>query len=159
MDAYATRAQLAGWLLGVEDPSDPRMPAEDDANRLLARASEDIETKVLAGYRTNSLGQPADADVAAWLADATCAQVEFMLLVSEEHTIAGVTTGTMSAGGVSHDMPQRVGPRPLAILDRAGLRRIGGYGTTRYRRPLDLIGRTYTRGTNTIIQTTGTDGG
>lgn len=143
MRAYADRAALAVWLFGAADPSEPRMPA--DADRLLQRASEVVEGYCLAGYATNSDGDPTDAHVADWLSDAACAQVEFWLLVSEEHSVAGVRTGTLSVGGVSHNMPNTVAPRALAVLDRAGLRIPGSFGGRQYRRPLDLIGRTYWR--------------
>lgn len=134
MDAYATPADLSGWLQAT---------APADAVRLLARASEVVEQRVLSGYNADANGNPLDDDVAAWLRDATCAQVEFWLVVSEQHGIGGVFTGTMSAGGVSHNMPREVGPRALQILDRAGLRTPVGGGCRPYRRPLDLIGRSY----------------
>jgi hypothetical protein len=150
--AYVTRANLAQWLYGTADESDPRLGDLPTVDRLLARASELVEGRVLAAYGTDSEGRPTDPDVAAWLADAACAQVEFWNLVSEEHSIAGVRTGTLSVGGVSHNMPNLVGPRVIDILDRAGLRHVGT-GAREYRRPLNLIGRTYYRGTTSITQT------
>lgn len=134
---YATPEQLAAWLEVAADA----LPAGH--TRLLKRATELVEGYVLAGYSTTATGAPRDEDVAAWLADAACAQVEYWLLVSEEHGVAGVTSGTMSAGGVSHDMPGLAGPRVLAILDRAGLRSPVGNGWTRYRRPFDIIADRY----------------
>lgn len=148
MQAYATAAQLGAWL----DPTstDPEAVAtayasrfgDSDPARVLLRASEVVEGAVLSGYTTDANGSPLDDDVAAWLADACCAQVEFWGVVSEQHDVAGVTTGTMSAGGVTHDMPQTVAPRALRVLDRAGLRTPWG-GWNRYRPALDAIGRVY----------------
>lgn len=134
MQAYATAADLVEWL-GLED-------APADSDRILLRASEIVEFYCLSGYAANAAGDPIDEDEKQWLRDAACAQVEFWGVVSEEHSIAGVTTGSMSANGVTHDMPDEIGPRVLQILDRAGMRRPFAQAT-RYRRPLDLIGRSY----------------
>lgn len=148
MQAYATAEQLGSWL----DPTSSTPADVADAyaarfgdstpERVLLRATEVVEGAVLSGYTVDANGAPLDDDVAAWLADACCAQVEYWGLVSEQHDVAGVTTGTMSAGGVTHDMPQTVAPRALRVLDLAGLRTPWG-GWNRYRRPLELIGRSY----------------
>ena len=149
---YATPEQLGAWL----DPSkttDPDRAAvatayaarfgDTTAVRVIQRATELVEGYVLAGYSTNADGSPRDDDLAAWLADAACAQVEYWGLVSEQHGVAGVTTGTMSAGGITHNMPAELGPRARAVLERAGLRCPIGNSWGAYRRPLDLIGRSY----------------
>lgn len=136
MDAYATTSQLADWL----GESATALP--DDALRLLERASEVVETYCLAGYAADRDGNPADPDERAYLADAACAQVEFWGLVSEEHGIAGVTTGTMSAGGISHDMPRELAPRARAVLDRGGFLTPGA-PRPKYRTPRDLIRARY----------------
>jgi hypothetical protein len=139
--SYAVAADLTEWLT----PGTAHAPSEADAetDRQLLRASETVEGYVLSGYSTNADGTPHDEDVAAWLRDAACAQVEYWRVVSEEHGIGGVTTGTMSANGVSHEMPAEIGPRVLTVLDRAGLRSPIGNAFARYRTPFDLIAGRY----------------
>lgn len=146
---YATPEQLGEWLEpGATDPAGVAstycaMFRGGSPERVLARATELVEGRVLTGYTCNTDGTPHDEDVAAWLADAACAQVEYWGIVSEEHGVAGVTTGTLSAGGTSHNMPGLVGPRVIDILDRAGLRSPIGNGWPRYRRPFDIIAARY----------------
>lgn len=149
---YATPTQLGAWLNPAADTDEAKIAAATEyaarfgdttAERVLARATELVESRVLTGYSTNADGTPHDDDLAAWLADAACAQVEYWGIVSEEHGIAGVTSGTMSAGGVTHNMPALTGPRVLDILDRAGLRCPVGNGWNRYRRPFDIIAARY----------------
>jgi len=132
VDAYATTSQLADWL----GESATALP--DDAARLLERASETVEGYCYAGYAADRDGNPTDPDERAFLADAACAQVEFWMLVSEQHGVAGVTTGTLSAGGISHDMPGELAPRARQALDRGGFL-IPGQPRPKYRSPRDLI--------------------
>ncbi|MCX4824243.1 hypothetical protein OG883_31180 [Streptomyces sp. NBC_01142] len=119
---YATPEQLAAWT---------GQPAPTDADRLLARASEDIDDALLtAVYRTDDLGMPTDTKVIQALADAACAQVEYQLATGDDGTGAAGRWGTVSIGPVSlgdrRDAPQAAGdvdlaPRAHRALTRAGL--------------------------------------
>ena len=153
MKAYATPADLGTYLnpalTGAEATAAGNeyaasMFGDATADRVLLRATQEVESHVLTGYVATADGLPVDDDLAAWLRDAACAQVEFWGLVSEEHGIAGIG-GTLSAEGMSHMLPGRIGPRALYLLDLAGVRSpIGGHNAY-HRTPLELIGRTYSR--------------
>ncbi|MFF1359643.1 hypothetical protein [Streptomyces sp. NPDC058297] len=66
---YATANQLAAWT---------RNPAPSDADRLLARASEDIDDALLtAVYCVDDAGMPTDPDVVQALADAPTYMTQF----------------------------------------------------------------------------------
>lgn len=102
--AHATTSQLADWL----DTSAEDLPA--DAARLLDRATEVIDEVVVAPYPTD------DEDVAAALADAVCAQVEFWIEVGEEHDVAG-QRGSISVDGLSiAQLPGTLAPRARRAL-------------------------------------------
>ncbi|MCM2420302.1 hypothetical protein [Streptomyces sp. RKAG293] len=119
---YATPEQLAAWT---------GAPAPEGAERLLARASEDIDTALLtACYATNDDGAPIDPAVAGALVDATCAQVEYQLAAGDDGTgaagqwdsvsigpvsMSGRTAGPAAASGVD------LAPRAHRALRRAGL--------------------------------------
>lgn len=133
MKAYANAADLTAWL-GATAPA--------DADRLLARASAVVEERVLTGYTADADGNPVDTDLQAWLRDAACAQVEFWMLVTEQHDIAGIG-GNLSVEGMSHALPGTCAPRALRILDEAGLRSPVGGWRPYFRTPLELIGRAY----------------
>ncbi|WKX70044.1 hypothetical protein [Streptomyces sp. XD-27] len=122
---YATPEQLVAWT---------RQPAPDAAERLLARASEDIDAALLTAiYDTDTTGFPTDAAVRGALADATCAQVECWLATGSD----GITTaeqwdsvsiGPVSLSGRSNVPPSpavvngvEIAPRALRILRGAGL--------------------------------------
>ncbi|MGE9695919.1 hypothetical protein [Streptomyces sp. CH6] len=119
---YATPDQLAAWT-GEAAPA--------DAERLLARASEDVDDALLSAiYATDAEGRPTDPAVAAALADATCAQVEYQLATGDDGTGAGGRWGSVSIGPVSlsdpRDAPRAGGeldlaPRAYRVLRRAGL--------------------------------------
>jgi hypothetical protein len=119
---YATPEQLTAWT---------GQPAPADAERLLARASEDIEDALLtAEYAVNSTGMPTDPAVVSALADAVCAQVEYQLATGDDGTGASGKWGSVSIGPVSlgdrRDGPQAAGdvdlaPRAHRALTRAGL--------------------------------------
>ncbi|MDT0346762.1 hypothetical protein [Streptomyces litchfieldiae] len=121
---YATPEQLAAWT-GQPPP---------DAGRLLARASEDIDSALLtAVYAADPSGYPTRARVRDALADATCAQVEQWLATGSD----GVTTaeawdsvsiGPVSLSGRSSTTPPtatvagvELAPRAYRALHRAGL--------------------------------------
>ncbi|MEU3917113.1 hypothetical protein [Streptomyces sp. NPDC029004] len=119
---YATPEQLTAWT---------GQPAPTDADRLLARASEDIDDALLtAVYRTDVLGVPTDTKVIQALADAACAQVEYQLATGDDGTGAAGRWGSVAIGPVSlgnrRDNPQAAGdvdlaPRAHRALTRAGL--------------------------------------
>ncbi|MFC8925227.1 hypothetical protein ACFT43_05005 [Streptomyces albidoflavus] len=119
---YATPEQLAAWT---------GTPAPPAAERLLARASEDIDDALLTSvYEVNSGGLPTDPAVAAVLADAVCAQVEYQLATGDDGTGAAGRWGSVSIGPVAlsdrRDGPQAAGdvdlaPRAHRALTRAGL--------------------------------------
>ncbi|MGW5304854.1 hypothetical protein ACWERF_13050 [Streptomyces griseoluteus] len=90
---YATPEQLAAWT---------GQPAPADAERLLARASGDVDAALLcAFYRTSDAGMPIDPHVVQALADATCAQVEYQLATGDDGTGAAGRWGSVSIGPVS----------------------------------------------------------
>jgi hypothetical protein len=90
---YATPEQLAVWT---------GQPAPSDAERLLARASEDIDSALLtAVYPVDDDGDPTEPAIAAALADATCAQVEYQLAAGDDGTGAAGQWDSVSIGPVS----------------------------------------------------------
>ncbi|MEU3710491.1 hypothetical protein [Streptomyces catenulae] len=90
---YAAREQLAAYL-GTALP--------DDAERLLARASEDIDAALLTAiYRTDEMGYPVEARIRAALASAVCAEVEYWLATGEDGTGTGEQWDAVSIGPVS----------------------------------------------------------
>lgn len=119
---YATPEQLAAWT---------GTPAPADAERLLARASADVDAVLLcAVYETNAAGMPTDPTVVQALADATCAQVEYQLATGDDGTGASGRWGSVSIGPVSlgdrRDDPRAPGdvdlaPRAHRALMLAGL--------------------------------------
>lgn len=119
---YATPEQLTTWT---------GQPAPSDADRLLARASEDVDDALrTAVYDTDTAGMPAEPAIVAALADATCAQVEYQLATGDDGTGAAgqwnaVSIGPVSLSGRRQD-PQHAGdvslaPRAHRALTRAGL--------------------------------------
>ncbi|WKK26866.1 hypothetical protein QZH56_15470 [Streptomyces olivoreticuli] len=119
---YATPEQLTAWL---------GTPAPADAERLLARAAEDIDSALLtAVYRVDTDGDPLDPRIVAALADATCAQVEWQLATGDDGTGAAgqwdsVSIGPVSLAGRSGRSAGSSGvelaPRADRALRRAGL--------------------------------------
>jgi hypothetical protein len=119
---YATPEQLAAWT---------GQPAPADAERLLARASGDVDAALLcAYYATNDAGMPTEPHVVQALADATCAQVEYQLATGDDGTGAAGRWGSVSIGPVSlgdrRDDPRAPGdvdlaPRAHRALMLAGL--------------------------------------
>lgn len=113
-------------LLGTED-TDGYLSQEyvalvdpDDALRLLTRASELVDGAVRQPYDVNSTtGIATDADLAAALRDATCAQVEQWVEVGEENAVDGLA-GTARAVGGGVRAPE-LAPRAVRILSNAGL--------------------------------------
>jgi hypothetical protein len=110
--SYATPDDLYAWVpVDVEDPA-----------RLLARATEVVDSAVRAPFRVDSAGTPLDPETAEALTSATCAQVEFWLEVGEEHDVAGLAGRQVSVGQLSISaLPPTVAPRAARILAGAGL--------------------------------------
>lgn len=119
---YATPEQLAAWT---------GEPAPADAERLLARASADVDSALLCAlYRTNAAGMPTDPEVVQALADAACAQVEYQAATGDDGTGASGRWGSVAIGPVSlgdrRDTPRTPGdvdlaPRAHRALMLAGL--------------------------------------
>ncbi|MFC8095369.1 hypothetical protein [Streptomyces sp. NPDC057301] len=90
---YATRDQLAAYLA-------TNVP--NDAERLIGRASEDIDAALLtAVYGVDEMGYPAEARIRGVLANAVCAQVEYWLATGEDGTGTGEQWDSVSIGPVS----------------------------------------------------------
>ncbi|MEV0445960.1 hypothetical protein AB0I84_31525 [Streptomyces spectabilis] len=107
---YATPVQLAAWT---------GHPAPADAERLLARASEDIDDALIrAVYLTDDAGMPTDPAVVLAVRDAVCAQVEYQLATGDDGTGAASRWGSVSIGPVSLSAPQG-GPRTPSDVDLA----------------------------------------
>ncbi|MGW3511181.1 hypothetical protein [Streptomyces sp. NPDC000994] len=120
---YATPEDLTAWT---------GRPAPDDAERMLARASEDVDDALLtAVYRTDEAGMPTNPKIRRALADATCAQVEYQTAAGDDGTGAAGRWGSVSIGPVrlgdrKDGGPQAAGgvdlaPRAHRALTRAGL--------------------------------------
>ncbi|MGW0933320.1 hypothetical protein [Streptomyces sp. NPDC002644] len=90
---YATPDQLAAYT---------GQPAPADAERLLLRASQDIEAvTVTAVYDTDAVGLPTDPDIAEAMSTAVCAQVEWRAATSDDGTGAVGQWDSVSIGPVS----------------------------------------------------------
>jgi hypothetical protein len=112
-DPYATTSELADWL-GTSAPA--------DAERLLMRASERLDSIVVAGFSVDPTTQlPTDADIAAALRDACCAVVEFWLEVGEENDVDGLAGTQVSTGGYSGRRAPANSVRAVSILQQANL--------------------------------------
>lgn len=118
---YATAEQLAAWTAA---------PAPASAERLLARASEDIDSALLtAVYPIDDQGNPIEPRIAAALSDAACAQAEYWLATGDDGTGASgrwdaVSIGPVSLSGRSSAPPAAAGVELAPRADRA-LRRVG----------------------------------
>lgn len=119
---YATPEQLTAYT---------GRPAPADADRLLARASEDVDSALLtAVYATDATGRPTDPDVIEALADAACAQVEYWQETGDTGTGAASRWDSVSIGPVNlsgrRDTATAasdvdLAPRAHRALARAGL--------------------------------------
>jgi hypothetical protein len=117
---HATREQLADFVSG----SVP-VPADVEAARLLARASELVDSYVRAAYATDQAGAPTDAAVLAAHRDATCAQVERWLVDGTDDADITGPAAQETIGRHSHTpSPSAMAelcPRARRILRVAGL--------------------------------------
>jgi hypothetical protein len=130
-DSYATLGDLASYL--GEDPP-------DGAAKLLVRASRRVDSALIgAVYDVDDDDLPTDADVAAALRDAVCAQVEWWDEVGDttgtgaggawsDVTIGKVklTAGTSASAGTPPGR-MRIAPSAIEILQTAGLMPISPY--------------------------------
>lgn len=122
MDPYATPEQLTAWLPAATAELD-----EEEAIRLLTRASSLVDRVVRVPYDVDDDGIPTDADVAQVLADAVCAQVEQWLEVGEENDVDGRAGTQVSAQGFTGQRAPRLAPRTADALLSAGLLRVPGW--------------------------------
>lgn len=122
--SYATSGDLADYL---------QTAPPDDADRLLARATDIIDRLIIAArYTVDDDGEPTDTAVAAALRKATCAQVAWWIETGDEWGL-GSSYASVSIGSVSLSRAQgggassagRVGPDVWAALATGGLT---GYG-------------------------------
>ncbi|MET7633425.1 hypothetical protein ACWCW2_39325 [Streptomyces sp. NPDC001773] len=119
---YTTPEALAVWL---------GAPAPVDAERLIARAGEDVDSALLTAiYPVDDDGDPTDPEISAALGSATCAQVEFWLAAGDDGTGAqgrwdSVSIGPVSLSGRAASTAGASGvelaPRAARALLRAGL--------------------------------------
>lgn len=119
---YATPEQLTAWT---------GQPAPADAERLLTRASEDVDSALLAAvYATDSAGMPTDPEVTQALSDAVCALVEYRQEAGDSGTGARDRWDSVSLGPASMSGRKNTGNRPGGVdlgdraeraLKRAGL--------------------------------------
>lgn len=116
--AYATEADLTAFL--------PAGTVVDDADRLLARASELLDGTVLTPFAVDSeTDLPTDEEVAAAMRDACCAVVEQWLEVGEENDVDGLAGTQVSLTGYSGQRAPSIAPRAFRILQTAGLMNAG----------------------------------
>lgn len=115
---YATADDLTDFLSAAD------AALVDEAARLLARASEQIDKYVRQPFGTDDNGLPTDDDVAEALKLATCAQVEFWLTVGEDHAKEGQANRQVSIGHLSMTLSPELAPRAATILTNAGLTQI-----------------------------------
>ncbi|MGW6518546.1 hypothetical protein [Streptomyces sp. NPDC054962] len=118
---YATPEQLTAWT---------GKPAPEDAERLLDRASEDVDSALLtAVYATDSAGMPTEPDVITALSDAVCALIEYRTETGDSGTGARDRWDSISLGPASMSGRRDNGSRPggVDLGDRAerALRRAG----------------------------------
>lgn len=132
---YATTAQLAAWL---------DSPPPEGAARLLRRASRRVDELLrTACYTVDAQGMPTDPAVAAAMADATCAQVEWWGEIGDDQgsgavsALAGAQIGSVrlpsgagaagSGGGIPNIAPDAVSALRAAGLLGHGPKIPGGY--------------------------------
>ena len=118
---YATVTQLNAHLPAAQavDTNDATELAE--ANRLLARASELVDSVVRARYAVDTADAPTDATIAAALTLAVCAQYEQWIEVGEANAIDGLAGTQIAVSGYSGGRAPAVAPRAMAALKAAGL--------------------------------------
>lgn len=118
MNAYATSDDVEDFV-----SEDVWLAVVDlDVDRLAARATELIDSKVRAAFAIDDDGIPTESTIAEAFRDAVCAQIEFWMEVGEEHDTAGMAGRQVSVGHFSIDhLPPELAPRARRILDGQGL--------------------------------------
>lgn len=115
---YASEGQLTAWLGTTASP-----PA--DPVRALRAASLRVDELLLSTvYDTDEAGLPTDPLVAAALADATCAQVEYAMSIGDPYGTGGTTVyKSVQVGAVKLDRAETTSAPAAAfsILRTAGL--------------------------------------
>ncbi|MEF3114490.1 hypothetical protein [Streptomyces chrestomyceticus] len=107
---YASPEQLAAWT---------GQPAPDGAERLLARASEDVDAALLtATYAVDDDGDPIEQHIVEALRSATCAQVEWQIATGDDGTGASGVWDSVSIGPVSMS-GRKAGPPAASGVDLA----------------------------------------
>lgn len=111
--AYASSEEYATY----------RDETQEDVSRLLARASELLDSKVRATFNVGDDDLPTNTTIAEALRDACCAQVEYWLeAVGEEHDLEGMGSKQVAIGHLRMDeLPPELAPRAFRFLDNAGL--------------------------------------
>lgn len=105
------------------------MPSDDDALKLLVKASELIEyvtlgrSEIAWQFAEDNLSDDNAQARKAKITDATCDQVEFWLEVGEEHDTASLPKHSSLQGGrvQVQKIPGQLGRRPMRTLTTAGL--------------------------------------
>lgn len=118
--AYASRSDLAAYT-GADAPA--------QAERLLERASELIDSKVIAPYTVDDDDMPSDATQRQAFRDATCAQVEWWIETGDEKGVlaaySSVSIGSLSlsrgSAGSSAMTGEALAPRARVHLANADL--------------------------------------
>lgn len=111
---HATTADLEAWT-GSTAPA--------DADRLLRRASEFVDSRITTHYPTGPDGSPTDEVVHAALSEAVCAQVEFWTTGGGEadDVLGPAAASTVGPLKLTESWTDRLGPRAFDRLRRAGL--------------------------------------
>lgn len=82
---YANRDELEGYA-----PAGVVVPAEPEASRMLARASDEVELATMSAiYTTDAAGMPTAPTVIDAMREATCAQAVHWLETGDESGTAG----------------------------------------------------------------------
>ena len=121
MTVYATVANLNAYLPVGQRVDTGNAAAVAEAERLLARASRTVDRAVRAQYPTDDNGAPTIAELTAALRDATCAQYEQWLEVSEANEIDGLAGSQIAVAGYSGPRAPRIAPRAFDVLHLVGL--------------------------------------
>lgn len=129
MPYYATTKDLQDYLGATT-----ALP--QDAARLLARASEDVEACLTADPNLENL------EVAAVLRQATCAQIELWMHTDESHAILGAQ-GLQKIGDLEFRAAPQLAPRAKRLLLRAGLGLLYRGVALRYRRSSPYLAETF----------------
>lgn len=142
MESYATKEELTAFLVGGD--YEDQTPEGDQAERILARASELIRWATVGTYDQAEDYDPEapPATVVEALRDATCAQVEQWLEIGEETDIGGWDrTQGVKYGTITIDsLPSLLAPRAYRILASEGILNDAGQAAAGEAAPAQPIG-------------------